>query len=100
MNLTEKEVKVLKAIDESEYGDGLLDDVWSFTIADNSDLIPASIGGIVGSLVKKGLVVGDTSYDDDYLGMTEAGVEAYVNAVGIENVNKWFTLSNGLSNES
>jgi len=86
MKLTTKELILLKAIDASEYGDRLLDSVWTFTITDNSDLNPRSVPGIIASLLKKGLVItgGSTrSNDDDYnIAMTEAGAKAYLAVVG------------------
>lgn len=95
-NLTAKEIAVLAAIDHSEYGDGITDPVWTFSIADNvdRDVVPndSSLGGIVASLVKKGLVITDpdsTPEDDHCTGFTDEGVEAYAKAVGPENVSKW-----------
>lgn len=78
--LTAKEFEALKAIDESEYGDDLLDSVWSFTIVDNSTLNTRSVGGVVASLVKKGFVKCDTGSGDDEasVGMTHAGAKAYI----------------------
>lgn len=75
---TANELKVLKAIDDSEYGDTLVDGCWSFSVADNSDLKPRSIGGIVSSLVKKGiLVAGDSGTEDAFVAFTRAGAETY-----------------------
>ncbi len=82
--LTSKELQVLKAIDASEYGDYLTDTIWSFSVAQNSNLKPTSIGGIVASLQKKGFVIcGEARRDDDAtVGITQAGAAVYVAAVG------------------
>ena len=89
VRLTQNELEVLKAIDSSEYGDNLNDPVWSFTIADNSKLEKTSIPGICSSLSKKGLV-SCTEYEENQntIAITKKGIEAYVAAVGKENIKK------------
>lgn len=90
MKLTANEIAVLKAIDNSEYGDNLHDEIWTFSVADNCSLKPRSLPGIVSSLSKKKLVSCCGAYDGDdaTIGMTDAGIAAYVAAVGADNVKK------------
>lgn len=91
MKLTSNELAFLTAIDHSEYGDNLLDDVWAFTIADNSKLKGKTISGTASSLVKKGLItVSDrhASTHDSTVGFTQKGAGVYVKAVGYANVRK------------
>lgn len=93
-NLTDKELEVLKAIDNDCYGDNILDAVWTWSVADSLSMAAASFPGVVASLSKKGFV---TSYhdvhagaeDDSTLAMTEAGFDAYVAEVGRKNIAKW-----------
>jgi DNA-binding MarR family transcriptional regulator len=85
MKLTPKQLALLTAIDNSEYGDQLCDAVWTFSISDNSDLAPKSVPGIIASLIQKGLVLsgGDgTDQDEYFVHMTEAGAAAYLAVVG------------------
>jgi hypothetical protein len=88
MKLTPNEVRVLQAIDASEYGDNLLDSVWSFTIADHSDLAPRSIGGIVSSLSKKGITKSSGYGNEETIRLTPYGVGVYYATVGIKNAKK------------
>ena len=93
-NLTEKESAVLKAIDGSEYGDELTDAIWSWSLWDNIDkeVVPnaTSIGGIVSSLVKKGLVyVTDEGTEEAAIEMTEAAAELLIEKVGYKELGKW-----------
>lgn len=96
MNLTANELELLEAIDNSEYGCYLTDEVYYFTIEDNSALNAKSIPGILGSLVKKGLVntsVLDFNFNgkdvsEETVWITEPGANAYVAAKGAENVEK------------
>lgn len=80
--LTPKELKVLQAIVKSEYNSdsSLTATVWTFTIGQNSDLIPKSIPGIVCSLVKKGLVTIGGFGTEATITMTKTGADAYVEA--------------------
>lgn len=91
MKLTSNELAVLKAIDKSEYGDLLTDEIWTFTVGDNVDssISKTSLPGIISSLNKKGLV-GSGSYDgQDIISMTEVGAALYIKTVGVDNVNKY-----------
>ena len=91
MNITQNEFALLRAIDDSEFGETLTDGTWSFSIADNSSLKPTSVGGIVTSLKRKGLVsVGGSGTDDAHVAMTLRGAELYTNmcAMGGLKVNK------------
>jgi DNA-binding MarR family transcriptional regulator len=80
--LTTKELAVLRALDSSEYGSFLTDAVWSFTIADNSDLTPKSIPGICASLQKKGYTRHGESDGQKTIEMTKEGALAYIAANG------------------
>ena len=92
MKLTPNEFAVLRAIDDSEFGDGLMDAIWTFSIADNvylnsyGDMPKSSIPGIVASLNKKGYLVSQKGErgerDSDGVYMTEAGADAYIEANG------------------
>lgn len=77
-NLTDNEFKVLRSLDNSEYGEVLRDDVWTFTIADNSDLSGKIISGTVSSLVKKGFVKVGGWGEEATIRMTEEGTKAYI----------------------
>lgn len=78
--LTDKEFEVLFAIDASEYGDRLQDSVWAFTIADHAPSITGkSISGAVASLAKKGYVWTNGTGSEQEIGITDAGVTAYLN---------------------
>ena len=81
-NLTMLELAVLKALDDSEYGDALTDGVWTFSVQDHMPAgVPArSLGGIVASLTKKGCVVACDHGRDAYIAMTNAGAQAYLAA--------------------
>jgi len=88
-NLTTKELALLSAIDNSEYGDSLSDAVWTFSIEYTIDGVDKpSLGGIFSSLVKKGLIGTQEDGDDSVVWMTDKGIEQYVAAVGEGNVFK------------
>ena len=69
-NVTELEIKVLRAFFDSEFGD-VYDDkyeefgtcVWMFSIKEHSGLDGKTFSGVVSSLVKKGLVETETEGD-------------------------------------
>jgi hypothetical protein len=87
MKLTTNELKVLTAIDNSEYGDRLQDAVWTFSVTDNSDLNPRSVPGIIASLLKKDLVVtgGNGTQDNEYhISITDMGVIVYLETIGAD----------------
>ena len=89
--LTQNEIALLKGIDCSEYGEYLQDATWTFSASDYSGLKPRSVPPVIASLLKKGLVTrgGDGTQGNEYtLCMTDAGIEAYISAVGIINVKK------------
>ena len=85
MILTENELAVLTAIDNSEYGDCILDEIWTFSLEYN---VPKGgpqgkeISGTCASLKKKGLVNLSHSDGMDTIKLTVAGRDAYVKAVG------------------
>jgi hypothetical protein len=74
MNITPKELALLVAIAQSEYRNaGLREPVWTF------DLGPArSVGGVMSSLAKKGLVEagGKVSGDGATVSLTDVGIAA------------------------
>lgn len=83
--LTVKELAVLQAIDDSEYGDLLTDAVWTFSIADNValNIVPVKgIPGVVASLNKKGFLVSVKDSDGDCVYLTDAGVKAFLETNG------------------
>jgi len=87
IKLTNLEFAVLQAIDRSEYGDVIMDDIWTFSVWDNIDHAVCksarSIPGVVASLLKKGLVrSGAGSGGDDlaWIGMTRDGMNAYLDS--------------------
>ena len=95
--LTEKELAVLKAIDMSEYGDNIMDAIWTWSVADNMDrdiiANDSSLGGIIASLTKKGFVWSCEDGEDSSIEFTEDGFNAYIAEVGRENINKWLDQS-------
>lgn len=80
-DLTDYEFEIMRAIDKSEYGQSITDDVWTFTLQDNSYLPSTSIPGIVSSLVKKGFVTSQRMGKDSTIRMTKKGVIAYCEAI-------------------
>lgn len=93
MELTKLELKVLKAIDNSEYCcDGLDGDIWLFSATDHAVRLglksKTSMGGIITSLRKKGLVRLGGVGREATIGMTVDGMKAYIAAVGCNNVKK------------
>lgn len=77
-NITENEFAVLRAIDSSEYGSTCTDPVWVFSVSEHCGLKPRSVGGVVSSLSKKGLVAtGDVGTPDAATAMTKEGAELY-----------------------
>lgn len=97
--LTKNELAVLKAIDDSEYGDNILDGVWTWSVWDNVEGVEnaKSFPGIISSLVKKGYVTSSedsgNGEDDACIDMTNDGFEVYAATVGRENINKWLDQS-------
>lgn len=73
--LTEKEVQVLQAIDGSEFGNYLSDDVWTWSV---TDAVAFDSRGVISSLVKKGFVRADGRGRDMTIGMTYEGYRAYI----------------------
>lgn len=89
MNITPNELAVLKAIDDSCYGDYLTDAIWTWDISDGCGLKKSSFSGVVSSLTKKGLVYsGDEGTEDATIEMTSEGANYYIELVGKDNVNK------------
>lgn len=83
VKLTDKEFKVLKAIDASEYGEYLVDAIWSFSVTRHADLPKRTVPGVCASLSKKGLVrCGNVGGEMDTIEMTEAGIEAFLKRNG------------------
>jgi DNA-binding MarR family transcriptional regulator len=75
ITLTELESKAILAINDSEYSSWLGAAVWSFTIADNSDIAKASVSGVVSSLVKKGLAQCVKIDKEETVSLTKLGIE-------------------------
>lgn len=93
--LTVKEFQVLEAIDNSDYGCYLTDAVWTWDVVDNAPMSAKAVAGVIGSLVKKGLVevssidnmiLEGKLTDEDTIAMTEAGAQAYLQATGSTSV--------------
>ncbi len=84
--VTENEYAILKAIDDSEYGDSLRDSVWMFSVSNRCGLEGKVISGTVASLVKKGYVQTRMHGDREShtIVMTYAGIQAYVDMAGEE----------------
>lgn len=84
--LTNNEFSVLHAIDTSEYGEYLQDDVWTWSAADYAEPAGKAFSGTVSSLVKKGLVTSIEDGEDSSIGMTDSGVDAYLKAAAERGV--------------
>lgn len=92
--LTDLEVKVLAEIDGSDYGEWLHDLVWFWAddMARSIGISAKAVGGVVTSLQEKGMVRVHIASarerkmgDESTIGMTAAGIEAYIAAVGGKN---------------
>lgn len=88
-NLTNNELKVLKAFDRSEYSENLSTETWLFSVRDHSGIKGKAFSGTVSSLVQKGYVAtgagdgrltDDSSESDATLRMTYIGVLAFLEA--------------------
>ena len=80
-NLTNMEKAVLTAIDNSDFGYNLQDPVWAHSL---KGCVPkASLGGVVSSLSKKGLILALDLYGDDEatVEMTKKGADIYLSEV-------------------
>jgi len=75
-NLTENEIKVLVSVYNCDYGNNG-DVVWAWAHNDSTkphNLPKSSASGVIGSLVKKGLMFSDDHGGrDDVIGITEDG---------------------------
>lgn len=96
MNITEKEMEMLKATAENEYGDEMTDAKWTWSVLGDIDekIIPeqSSFGGIVASLVKKGLIYSDSvdlNGEEATLAVTNEGAEALIEKYGYAGVEGW-----------
>jgi len=83
MRITTKERELLVAIRDDQYHDGrhpLGDPVWTWSVMESAGLGDGG-GGVMASLVKKGLaIVDDSGRDDDHtVALTLAGFEAISN---------------------
>lgn len=81
MNLTENEEKMLMSVYQCDFGNNG-DCIWAWAHNDSRkphNLPKTSASGVIGSLVKKGLMVSDDQGGrDDTIGLTEQGqAEAY-----------------------
>lgn len=86
MPLTSNELTVLKAFDDSEYGDYLTDPIWTFSIT--CSIEGKALSGVFSSLTKKGYIDSDGSGDEAVSWMTKEGVDTFVKAVGEDTVQK------------
>ena len=78
MNLTELEKDVIVAIAENQYADRPGDPVWSFAISYHTKITkPEQMGGVVSSLIKKGLVECSGRDKDAAIELTDAGIKIY-----------------------
>ena len=90
MAITRKEYAMLLGIVNSEFQDGgnpVGKFMWSWSVTNNAgDEIKSkrSAGGIVASLVKKGLALQDDDDDDACIAITQAGYDALVAAGKVE----------------
>lgn len=98
--MTTLEFAILQAIDASEYGEFLVDVIWTFSLWHNVDQkvvkTQRSIGGIVASLRKKGLVtIGGSGTQDDpqTIGLTEEGICQYLARCAALNLKVRKTVS-------
>ncbi len=92
MNITEKEMEVLKAIDSNEYGDEMTDAKWTWSVVGDLDMDKASIGGVVASLSKKGLIYADSVErhgNEATIALTDEGAEFLIQKLGYDNVHGW-----------
>jgi hypothetical protein len=90
-NLTPFEIAVLRAIDNSEYGQYLMNAVWTFTVADNMQPdgpTGRQLSGVISSLVQKNVVYVEGFDDDTIIGFTRKGAAAYIATVGADNTRK------------
>ena len=75
VTLTELEKQVIEGINNSDYGDGLGDPIWSGS--ENCAISGTKeITGVYSSLSKKGLIGVDGKGKDAQVWLTEAGIEA------------------------
>lgn len=84
MEITSAEKNVLQNIAENNFADGQEPEekpwIWSDCIEDNgpNDIASSSVGGIVSSLVKKGLVdTSESGTPNAGVCLTDAGVKKY-----------------------
>lgn len=86
VKLGEATIAVLKAIDASEYGDGLKDEIWQFSAKEHSGLSDHAFGGAVSALRRKGLInysiaterasEGCTLAESNGISFTDSGIAA------------------------
>ena len=70
--ITEKELKMVRVIAESEYADQVGDPVWVDTL-EGGELTGRTVSGLVSSLSQKGFI----ATDGECVWLTETGVEMY-----------------------
>ena len=74
MNITPNELEVINAINDSEYGDLITDEIWTWSIADNVKTLKGKeISVTVSSLLKKDLVHSYGWGEEAVVYLTEAG---------------------------
>lgn len=85
MNLTKMEKMVLNAMRTNEFNDCYEEScTWAFTVVDTSGLEEKQAGGVISSLIKKGLVWFQKDEEESIIGLTEAGKKLFEEADGEE----------------
>jgi hypothetical protein len=57
MILTDKEIQVLTASRNTDYGDSFVEPVWSIAVSASANMTPKTYGGVASSLIKKELII-------------------------------------------
>jgi predicted transcriptional regulator len=76
-HLTDNEIKVIKAIVESPYGEDLTDETWTMYVAEDAKLTPRTFPGVMSSLVQKGLAETRGDGKEATCNLTDAGAALY-----------------------
>jgi predicted MarR family transcription regulator len=77
INLTELEKKVLRAINDSDYGEELGEPIWRGTerFVNTPSITGKALSGVYSSLNQKGLVVSTEDGKDSTVYITDLGIE-------------------------
>lgn len=95
MNVTTKEMIVMKVIADNEYGDEMTDEKWTWSISNDlsSDIPASSLGGIISSLSKKGLVSVDSvemNGAESTMSLTDEAAEILIEKYGYKESGWYF----------